>query len=154
VPRLAHRRVPFFFRARIRPDRLGGFLKVSNAPPSWAWWRGRVVSVIRTEAGHSARRFSSPLGISKVDLQLRIQEFSQEEARQDWTLTMPGTVADMLLDAWAAATGQPAFVTSTVSDITGNPARRFEEWVEHNSSDFRPDIARLGRSRLPAKGGA
>jgi hypothetical protein len=43
----------------------------------------------------------------------------------------------MLLDAWAAAIGQPAFVTSTVGEITGTPARTFLEWVKDNASEFR-----------------
>ena len=37
---------------------------------------------------------------------------------------MPAPVVNMLLDAWAAAIGQPAFVTSTVPEITGRPRGR------------------------------
>jgi hypothetical protein len=43
----------------------------------------------------------------------------------------------MLLDAWAAAIGQPAFVTSTVADLTGAPARAFADWVTDHSAEFR-----------------
>jgi len=42
-----------------------------------------------------------------------------------------------LLDAWSAAIGQPAFVTSTVAEITGTPARTFLEWATHHASEFR-----------------
>jgi hypothetical protein len=35
---------------------------------------------------------------------------------------MPAVIVNILLDAWAAAIGQPAFVTSTVAEITGAPA--------------------------------
>ena len=43
----------------------------------------------------------------------------------------------MLLDAWAAAIGQPAFVTSTVAEITGSPARSFRDWVIDHAEEFR-----------------
>jgi hypothetical protein len=42
----------------------------------------------------------------------------------------------MLLDAWAAALGRPALVTSTVADVTGTPARRFRDWAEDNAAKF------------------
>jgi hypothetical protein len=42
---------------------------------------------------------------------------------------MPASVVKMLLDAWSAAAGQPAFVfTSTVAKVTGTPARAFLDW--------------------------
>ena len=68
---------------------------------------------------------------------LRIEEISAEEARQAWRTTMPATVVNLLLDAWAAAIGQPAFVTSTVAEITGTPARTFLDWVTDNAAEFR-----------------
>jgi hypothetical protein len=43
----------------------------------------------------------------------------------------------MLLDAWAAAIGQPAFVTTTVDEITGAPARTFRDWVKDHAGEFR-----------------
>ena len=49
---------------------------------------------------------------------LRIEEIPPDEARRELAGVIPG----MLLDAWAAAAGQPAFVTSTVEEITGAPA--------------------------------
>jgi hypothetical protein len=59
-----------------------------------------------------------------------IEEISAEEARHQG---LPG----MLLDAWAAAIGQPAFVTTTVREISGRPARTFLEWVTANVAEFR-----------------
>jgi hypothetical protein len=44
----------------------------------------------------------------------------------------------MLFDAWAAALGQPAFVTSTVAALTGTPARTFGEWAADRAAAFRP----------------
>lgn len=62
---------------------------------------------------------------------LKIEEISPEEARQE--LHIPA----MLLDAWGAAIGRPAFVTSTVADITGRPARTFLDWATDHVAEFR-----------------
>ena len=43
----------------------------------------------------------------------------------------------MLLDAWAAAIGRPAHVTSTVAEITGAPAKSFFEWATEHEAEFR-----------------
>ena len=51
---------------------------------------------------------------------LRIEEMSAEEARREWRATWPPAVINMLLGAWAAAIGQPAFLTSTFEEITGS----------------------------------
>jgi uncharacterized protein YbjT (DUF2867 family) len=68
---------------------------------------------------------------------LRIEEISPDEARQELLPLMPLPVVNMLLDAWAAALGQPAFITSTVADITGRRARAFDDWVTDHSAEFR-----------------
>jgi hypothetical protein len=44
---------------------------------------------------------------------------------------------NMLLDAWAAAIGQPALVTSTVAEIAGAPARSFRDWATDHAAEFR-----------------
>ena len=54
-----------------------------------------------------------------------------------WPPLMPAFVINMLLDAWAAAIGQPAFVTSTVAEITGTPARTFRDWATDHAAEFR-----------------
>jgi hypothetical protein len=46
-------------------------------------------------------------------------------------------VIDMLLGAWAAAIGQPAFVTSTFSALTGAAPRTFFEWATDHAEEFR-----------------
>src|SRR5271167_968698 len=68
---------------------------------------------------------------------LRIEEISPDEARQELLPLMPLAIVSMLLNAWAAAIGQPAFVTSTVADITGAPARAFADWVTDHFAEFR-----------------
>jgi hypothetical protein len=65
------------------------------------------------------------------------EEISPDEARQELLSIMPAGVVNMSLNAWAAAIGQPAFVTSTVADITGVPARPFADWVADHSAEFR-----------------
>jgi uncharacterized protein YbjT (DUF2867 family) len=68
---------------------------------------------------------------------LRIEEISPEEARRELLTLGPLVAVNMLLDAWAAAIGQPAFVTSTVANITGTPARTFLDWAIDNAAEFR-----------------
>ena len=66
---------------------------------------------------------------------LRYEEISPEEARLE--LGFPTPAINMLLNAWAAAIGQPAYVTNTVEDITGTAARTFREWVIDHVDEFR-----------------
>jgi uncharacterized protein YbjT (DUF2867 family) len=106
---------------------------------------------VLTEDGHGGMEYvmTGPESLSQreqvstigevIGRRLHIQEISPGEARAAWASTMPSPVANMLLDAWAAAIGHPAFITSTVGDITGKPARRFEEWVKDNLLAFGPD---------------
>ncbi|HXZ70211.1 MAG TPA: NmrA family NAD(P)-binding protein, partial [Streptosporangiaceae bacterium] len=62
-------------------------------------------------------------------------ELSPDEFRRETEGSWPRPVVDMLLDAWAAAMGRPAFVTSTVSDILGS-ARSFRQWVADHATTF------------------
>ena len=65
---------------------------------------------------------------------LRYEELSPDETYRE--LRAPAPVVKMLLDAWAAALGQPAFVTTTVEAITGLPARTFRDWVTDHTREF------------------
>jgi uncharacterized protein YbjT (DUF2867 family) len=67
---------------------------------------------------------------------LRIEEMSPEETRAAWRSTWPAPVVDMLLTAWGAATGLPAFITTAVADITGSPARSFHQWTRDHAGQF------------------
>jgi uncharacterized protein YbjT (DUF2867 family) len=69
---------------------------------------------------------------------LQIEELTPEEARQELRSIMPPPVINMLMEAWSAAAGQPAHVTSTVEEITGRPARTFRDWVIDHAAEFRP----------------
>jgi uncharacterized protein YbjT (DUF2867 family) len=68
---------------------------------------------------------------------LHIEEISPDEARRELLTIGPLPAVNMLLQAWAAAIGQPAHVTSTVGEITGAPAKTFLEWATANATDFR-----------------
>jgi uncharacterized protein YbjT (DUF2867 family) len=67
---------------------------------------------------------------------LSIEELSPDEWQREMLAREPAFPVNMLLDAWAAAIGQPAFVTSTVAQITGVPARTFHEWATDHVSEF------------------
>lgn len=68
---------------------------------------------------------------------IRFHELSPEEFRNGMAGPFPPLVADMLLAAWHAAVGQPAYVTSTVAEITGSPARPFRQWAADHADAFR-----------------
>jgi uncharacterized protein YbjT (DUF2867 family) len=69
---------------------------------------------------------------------LRVEEISPDEARSELLPVLgSSTVVNMLLNAWAAAIGQPAFVTSTFAELTGAPPRTFLEWAADHAADFR-----------------
>jgi uncharacterized protein YbjT (DUF2867 family) len=67
---------------------------------------------------------------------LRFEELSPEMARQELLTMMPASIADMLLNAYAAAVDRPSFVTSTVAEVTGSPARSFHDWAVDHAADF------------------
>jgi uncharacterized protein YbjT (DUF2867 family) len=63
--------------------------------------------------------------------ELSPDEFRRETEEESW----PRPVVDMLLAAWGATMGRPAFVTTTVSDILGS-ARSFRQWVTDHAGAF------------------
>ena len=68
---------------------------------------------------------------------LNIQEMSPDEARREWAPAWPAPVVEMLLTSWAAAIGQPAYVTDTVAEVTGAPARTYFDWACDHAEAFR-----------------
>jgi uncharacterized protein YbjT (DUF2867 family) len=68
---------------------------------------------------------------------LRVDEMSPDEARSE-LLPFLGSPAfvNMLLTAWAAALGQPAFLTSTFTELTGARPRTFLEWSTDHAAEF------------------
>jgi len=66
---------------------------------------------------------------------IRFEELTPDEFRSETAGTWPRPVVDMLLDAWGAAMGRPAYVTATVPDILGS-ARPFRQWVADHATAF------------------
>ena len=101
------------------------------------------------EDGHAGKEYvlTGPQSLSQreqvetigkaIDRPLWLHEISPDEARRELLAIMPAPVINMLLDAWTAALGQPAFVTSTVADLTGVPARTFLDWAQAHAAQFR-----------------
>jgi uncharacterized protein YbjT (DUF2867 family) len=67
---------------------------------------------------------------------LQFEELSPDEFRRDTAATWPGGVAEMLLAAWRAALGRPAFVTTAVHDILGSSPRTFYRWAVDHAAAF------------------
>jgi uncharacterized protein YbjT (DUF2867 family) len=67
---------------------------------------------------------------------LSFVELSPQSAREKMLTIMPGGAADMLLTAYGAAVNLPAYVTSTIAEVTGVPARTFEQWAVDHAGDF------------------
>ena len=70
---------------------------------------------------------------------LAFHELSPEDFRRETAASWPPPVVDMLLAAWEAAVGHPAYVTTTVADLTGAPARSFRDWLAEHADSFRDE---------------
>jgi uncharacterized protein YbjT (DUF2867 family) len=123
----------------------------AEAPTAPIHERDIAAVAVRTlcEDGHGGKDYvlTGPQSLSQfeqvgiigdvIGRSLRFEEISPEEARKELLTVGPLPAINMLLNAWAAAIGQPAFVTSTVADITGTPARTFRDWAIDHSTKFR-----------------
>jgi uncharacterized protein YbjT (DUF2867 family) len=67
---------------------------------------------------------------------ITFEELTPDEFRRETESTWPRPVVDMLLDAWGATIGRPAYVTSTVVDILGSAPRTFRQSVADNATAF------------------
>jgi uncharacterized protein YbjT (DUF2867 family) len=67
---------------------------------------------------------------------LQLEELSPYEFRRETAATLPSAVTEMLLGAWQATLGRPAFVTSAIQEITGSPPRSFYRWAVDHASAF------------------
>jgi uncharacterized protein YbjT (DUF2867 family) len=124
------------------------YLEVPTAPSDP---RDIAAVAVRTlcEEGHSGAEYvlTGPQSLSQFEQiatigsvlgrSIRIEEISPERWLRELPDFLPSFVAKYLLEAWAAAKGQPAFVTSTVSELTGSPARTFREWASDHVEQFR-----------------
>jgi len=67
---------------------------------------------------------------------ITFEELSPDEFRRETEGSWPRPAVDMLLAAWGATMGRPAFITSTVSDILGSAPRSFRQWVADHATGF------------------
>jgi uncharacterized protein YbjT (DUF2867 family) len=109
-----------------------------------------VVARTLYEDGHSGGDYvlTGPESLSQAE-QLNIigdvlgrpitfEGLSPDEFRRE-TADSSRPAVDMLLAAWDATMGQPAYVTSTVSDILGSPPRTFRQWAADHATAFTAD---------------
>ena len=67
--------------------------------------------------------------------QIKFDELTPDDFRRETEGSWPRPVVDMLLTAWGATMGQPAYLTSTVTDILGS-ARTFRQWATDHAAAF------------------
>jgi uncharacterized protein YbjT (DUF2867 family) len=68
--------------------------------------------------------------------QIVFEEMTPDEFRSLSEGTVPSPVVDMLLVAWNAAVGRPAYVSTAVADILGTAPRRFRQWAADHATAF------------------
>ncbi|GAA4577809.1 NmrA family NAD(P)-binding protein [Planotetraspora kaengkrachanensis] len=71
-----------------------------------------------------------------VGRRIAFEELSPDEFRRETEGSWPRPVVDMLLAAWGATMGRPAFVTSTVLDVLGSAPRSFRQFVADHATVF------------------
>jgi uncharacterized protein YbjT (DUF2867 family) len=82
---------------------------------------------------------------------LRYEEITPEQFQREAEGTWPPGVADMLLGAWKAAVGRPAFVSMSAREILGVPPRSFSQWAADHATVFeRPKIPPIASSNIPS----
>jgi uncharacterized protein YbjT (DUF2867 family) len=67
---------------------------------------------------------------------IQFEEISPEDFRSGIARGWPAPAVDMLLAAWGATIGRPAFVTSTLFEVVGSPPRTFRQWVDDHAAAF------------------
>ncbi|MGH7621429.1 MAG: NAD(P)H-binding protein [Gemmatimonadaceae bacterium] len=73
-----------------------------------------------------------------VGRSLHVEQMTPDEARSELLPVLGSPVfINMLLGAWEAALGQPAFVSSAFAELTGRAPRPFLEWATDYAAEFR-----------------
>ncbi|MEV5644889.1 NAD(P)H-binding protein [Streptomyces flaveolus] len=71
-----------------------------------------------------------------LERRIAFEEMTPDEFRSLSSATAPSTIVDMLLAAWSAAVGQPAYITTAVADILGTAPRTFRQWAVDHAGAF------------------
>jgi hypothetical protein len=66
-------------------------------------------------------------------------EDAREQAKVEMFVGTPPYLADMLLDAYEAAVGIPAFLSNAFAVIAGPPPGTFFAWAQYHAADFALD---------------
>jgi len=103
-----------------------------------------------TEDGHDGATYvlTGPAALTQVeqvrligkalDQSLGWEELDPEQLRPSLVEAFGDAgIADGALDGWGAFVAEPEVVTSTVAELTGAPARSFEDWAREHVNDFR-----------------
>jgi uncharacterized protein YbjT (DUF2867 family) len=121
------------------------------------------------EPGHHDARYvlTGPAAITQIeqvraigkaiDRSLHWEELSREEARRNLAAVFgDAAFAEVALSSWARFVTEPEVVTTTVRDVTREPARTFDEWAVANAAAFgsrqsptlrqRPETSTRGRT--------
>lgn len=72
-----------------------------------------------------------------LDRPLRFVELSPSQAVHELFAGFPAEMARGIIDAHQQMIDHPEPVTTTVSDVTGHPARPFRRWAADHAADFR-----------------
>jgi len=106
------------------------------------------------EDGHAGRDYvlTGPESLSQAEQvriigaaigrRIRFEELSPDEFRRETADSWPRPAVDMLLAAWGATIGRPAYVTPTVSEVVGSPPRTFRQWAVDHAAAFLKDSPR------------
>jgi len=134
--------------------RAGGVIRwpYLNAPTAPTDERDIATIVVRTlcDAGHAGSEYvvTGPQSLTQAEQihtigralgrLLRVEEITPDEAQSELLPVLGSAVfINMLLDAWRAALGQPAFVSSSFAELTGRASRPFLEWATDYAPEFR-----------------
>jgi uncharacterized protein YbjT (DUF2867 family) len=134
--------------------RAGGVVRwpYLEAPTAPTDERDLAAAAVRTlsEDGHAGAEYvvTGPQSLTQAEQlhtigraigrSLRIEAITPNEARSELLPVLGSPIfVNMLLDAWAAAIGQPAFVTSTFEQVTGVQPRTFLQWATDHAAEFR-----------------
>jgi uncharacterized protein YbjT (DUF2867 family) len=97
------------------------------------------------EEGHAGARYvlTGPESLTQAEQVRTIGEAIgrdvhwEELPRDQAEKELAGSVPETALDTWAGFVESPEVVTSTVAEVTGQPARPFAQWARDHAEDFR-----------------
>jgi uncharacterized protein YbjT (DUF2867 family) len=67
---------------------------------------------------------------------LQFEELPREIAFQQFSKHLPADIANFMLESLADAVVDPPLLTTTVTELTGKPARTFMQWARDNADAF------------------